>query len=121
MPLLRNVLARHTQTPDTCWFAHWDGWPAAGAWRRRAPMFHLPHREFLRFTGSLDDDLMAFAGDNRGPSLWWPEDRAWVVANEVDSDATYIAGSRQLLDDLLRTNGLDVAEVGPNDQITVDE
>jgi len=55
------------------------------------------------------------------PSLWWPEDRAWVVASEVDSDATYIAGSRALLHDLLRTDGFAVTEVGPNDQITVDQ
>lgn len=121
MPLgpLRAVLARHTQT-DRCWFALWDGWPAADAWEG-APTFHLPHRDYLLFTGNFNADLMTFAGDDRGPSLWWPEDRAWVVASEVDSDAIYVAGSRPLLSDLLRSDGLTVTEADPDDTITVDD
>lgn len=117
--MLRDVLERHTGT-DRCWFALWDGWPAADAWRG-APTFHLPHRDFLLFAGGLGDDLMVFAGDDRGPSIWWPEDRAWVVASEVDSDATYVAGSRALLQELHRARRLAVTEVGPLDRITVDQ
>lgn len=121
MPLRRlcAVLGCHSQT-DRCWFALWDGWPAADAWHG-APTFHLPHRDYLLFSGSLYDDLMIFAGDDRGPSLWWPEDRAWVVASEVDSDSLYVAGSRPLIDDLLRADGLTVIEVGPDAAISVDE
>lgn len=117
--LLRDVLTHHTQT-NACWFALWDGWPAADAWSG-APTFHLPHRDYLLFHGSLHADLMAFAGDDRGPSLWWPEDRTWVVSSEVDSDAIYVAGSRELLDDLQRMDGLTVTQVGVDDAITVDE
>lgn len=118
-PLLRDALAQHGVT-GRCWFALWDGWPTAEAWPQ-APRFHLPHRDFLLFSGDLASDLMVFDDDPRGFSLWWPDDRAWVVANEVDSDATYIAGSASLIGDLLRTEGLDVSEVEPDDQITVDE
>lgn len=117
--LLGSVLERHTQT-QRCWFALWDGWPAADRWRG-APTFQLPHRAFLLFAGSLCDDPMAFAGDDRGPSLWWPEDRAWVVASEVDSDATYVAGSRALVGDLLGSVGLAATEVVRDDPITCDE
>ncbi len=88
--LLRDVLTNHTQT-NACWFALWDGWPAADAWMG-APTFHLPHRDYLLFHGSLGADLMAIAGDDRGPSLWWPARRNCTTAasrqwrNHVDVD-----------------------------------
>jgi hypothetical protein len=44
-----------------------------------------------------------------------------VVASAVDSDATYVAGTRSLLHDLLRTEGFAFTEVAPDDMITVDQ
>lgn len=117
--LLRDVLTSHTQG-RACWFALWDGWPSADSWVG-AQTFSLPHRDYLLFHGSLDMDPMAFAGDDRGPSLWWPDDQAWVVASDVDSDATYVAGSSDLLNDLQQTEGLSVTEVQANDALTLDE
>jgi hypothetical protein len=64
--------------------------------------------------------LFRSRGEHQGPSLWWPEDRAWVVGNEVDSDATYVAGSRALVNDLLHAYSLQVTEVDPEDAITID-
>lgn len=58
-------------------------------------------------------------GAHLSPSLWWPEDRAWVVASEVDSDATHLGGSRSLADDLLRS-GLAVTTVEPDVAITIE-
>jgi hypothetical protein len=94
---VRDVLARYTGTPDRCWFSLWDGWPLPQWWRESAPTFHLPHREHLLFAGGLDD-LLVIAGEfacagveyRNGscvePSLWWPQDRAWVAAGEVALD-----------------------------------
>lgn len=61
----------------------------------------LPAREYLVFRGPLEA-VRAFRRDephgmwNDGPNLWWPEDRAWLVASDVDLDHTYVAGSRDL-------------------------
>jgi hypothetical protein len=37
----------------------------------------------------------------QSPSLFWPEDRAWCVATEIDLDSTYVGGSPQLIEALL--------------------
>ena len=36
-----------------------------------------------------------------GPNLWWPEDRAWIVATEIDFMETYIGGSAECINQLL--------------------
>src|SRR3954451_21729221 len=175
---LRDVLARHTGTPDRCWFSLWEGFPVPQWWRESAPTFHLPHREHLLFAGRLEDLLViagefacagveyadgSFVVDVRGvdeegdgpgplperypgdarlvpragdpeaavgcreagscvePSLWWPQDRAWVLAREVDSDAVYAAGSRALIEDLLTEPRLAAGEVVLDDLITIED
>lgn len=105
-----------------------------------APSFHLPHREHLLFAGGLED-LLVIAGEfacagleypelaarcrQQGsclePSLWWPQDRAWVVASEVDSDAVYVAGSRALAEQLLGERRLAAGEDALDDPITIED
>jgi hypothetical protein len=41
------------------------------------------------------------ASFDQSPNLWWPDDRAWVVATEVDYAWTYVGGSRALTERLL--------------------
>jgi hypothetical protein len=49
------------------------------------------------FRGSLSDA----EGWEDGPNLWWPEDRAWCVASEIDHSYSYVAGSAELINELL--------------------
>jgi hypothetical protein len=154
---LARALKGHTTTPDSCWFAIWDGWPLSSAWRS-APRFHLPHRAYLLFRGGLADvatlsiefacggiepegsavlhGLGRVAGEADygqaaqamraqgeycfAPSLWWPQDRAWVVAREVDADSTYIAGTCALGDKLVLDSPVNATHVAPDDAVTVD-
>lgn len=55
------------------------------------------------------------------PSLWWPQDRAWVVAREVDSDAVYLAGSQPLAEELLEEPLPGAGEVALGDPITIED
>lgn len=34
----------------------------------------------------------------RSPQWWWPDDRSWFVATEIDDPWTYLAGSTDLID-----------------------
>lgn len=45
------------------------------------------------------------------PQLVWPQDRAWVVASEIDWDSTIVAGSRSLVDDVFADETLETFEV----------
>lgn len=62
--------------------------------------------------------LPDFPPTYQSANLWWPDDRAWCVATEIDFNTTYIAGSRTLLDALLGSGALEVYEASPTDGVT---
>jgi hypothetical protein len=41
------------------------------------------------------------AGWEDGPNLWWPDDRSWCVASEIDFPYTYVGGSSKLIEEIL--------------------
>ena len=47
-------------------------------------------------------------------ALWWPGDRSWIVASEIDFDSTIVAGSPELRDALLANHSLEAFEVDPD-------
>lgn len=124
------VLVRHTTTPDVCWMALWHGYgtvdsdpkprslaqftaTASGAAPpepaevrylrippqrpRSTPRLRLPQRDYVLYTGSP----RLVPGWLDGPNLWWPDDRAWCVASEIDLPWTYVGGSEALISELL--------------------
>ncbi len=44
------------------------------------------------------------------PQWWWPDDRAWFLATEIDDPWSYVAGPPSLLDAIVAT-GVDAAAV----------
>jgi hypothetical protein len=91
-----STLREHTQTPQSCWFAVWEGFADLGVRDPRAPKLSLPGREYYLLEGSIDEALVTLSDVEwiyRSPNLWWPEDRAWCVATEIDFAWTYIGGS----------------------------
>lgn len=53
-------------------------------------------------------------------NLWWPEDRAWCVATEIDFVSTYVAGSQRLMDALLGCKAIEAYRVEPSDGTSYD-
>jgi hypothetical protein len=118
MPLLTalcEVLAEHTGTPQRCWFSLWDGWNSSAP-SPVGPRLRLPQREYLLFEAALFE-----VGDMpRQPNLFWPDDRSWCVATEIDLDSTYLGGSAALVTQLLDDSRLEVWPVAVTDQVTAD-
>jgi hypothetical protein len=104
---LTSILLEHTTTPDAGWFCLWDGWGggpqqalaygAVRAWARRYILLSGPVSAVERFSD--------------GPQIWWPADRAWCVASEIDFDSTVVAGSGRMLDALVQNPGLEALRV----------
>ena len=136
-PALAEVLARHTTTPDPWWLALWVGCGDLPPGWDGAATFHTPGRQHWLFRASAatlqahavafeaagwaDDDTslrhrLAY-GNLRSPQLWWPEDRAWAVASEIDHDSTIVAGTHALVADLLVTPGLECLRISPRDSL----
>ncbi|MFH8611539.1 hypothetical protein ACH4D5_29065 [Streptomyces sp. NPDC018029] len=108
------VLARHTRTPDRCWYGLWAGYGHV-EWGD-VPVFHTPGREEVLLAGPLDDADSPAPGTHEGvpdlPDLWWPEDRAWCVGGDVGLVSTYVGGSAECVADILATAGLEAYAVG---------
>lgn len=118
--ILVEVLRRHTTTPEQCWFCVWDGF--GGIDFPTSQRVRLPYRDYVLYTGPIEIALAALdpgpdelatdptcqPWDDQSPNLWWPEDRAWFVATEIDYAWTYVGGTEQLIESLLMTNGLEV-------------
>lgn len=108
--VLTDVLARHTSAPDHCYFAVWDGWAGLESRFPDAPRFEIPERPMLLFEGPLEAVSTSYSEDvdDNGPNLWWPADRAWCVATEIDFSWTYVGGTESLIRELLGERRLEI-------------
>jgi hypothetical protein len=143
---LVEIGSRHTSSPDSGWFAIWDGYATfAGGTRliaadqepgrarrrerdererrrlaaerlSRIPRFAIhPNRsgpgamrEYYLFRGPLSAaSRLEFNGTSQTPNLWWPDDRAWCVATEIDGYSTYVGGSDACIASVLADDRLE--------------
>jgi hypothetical protein len=74
------------------------------------PRVQFPAREYVLLEGPLDavaeiGERTHFQGrshfESHSPNLWWPDDRAWCVATEIDHQSTYVGGPEGLVSELL--------------------
>jgi hypothetical protein len=96
------------------------------AWQEevaRLPRFEHPGRSYLLGRGPIgvarDLDRQPLGHDpwrtlGLTPQIWWPEDRAWVVATEIDFDSTIVATTNAGAEALLNCKGLEALSV-PSD------
>jgi hypothetical protein len=130
---LIDDLADYTSGSERIFFCVWVGYLGGGAavftpvgsppvyLPQRIPperVVALPLREYglieapLSFATSLD---AASDGSHKTANLWWPEDRAWCVASEIDLRWTYVGGSRELIERVLGDQRLEALPVTPED------
>lgn len=118
---LATLLASFTTTPEHCWFAVWDGWAALALPRdATVPRVHLPGRSMLLLSGPLVAAAVSLEPppwDQRA-NLWWPEDRAWCLATDVDCASTYIGGGASCIDAIVRDEVLEAAIVDVDDPVS---
>jgi hypothetical protein len=74
-------------------------------------LFHGPI-EAVASIGSVT--LVSDALHRRGPQWWWPDDRAWFVATEIDHPWSYVGASHNVVTDL-RATALETVHVDFDD------
>ena len=92
-------------TRRVCFFCIWEGWgefggpeiaylplELAGACRKVAKTICLGDSRGPNGCG-LDTVHRPKRFWNGSPSLWWPQDRAWCVASDVDLTSTFVGGT----------------------------
>jgi hypothetical protein len=116
--IMATVLDGFTATPGRCWFAIWDGYgdPRVAA----APKVAMPNRPMALFAGPLSGAVTSVAEPPRDQraQLWWPDDRQWCVATDVDLLTTYVGGSVACIDALLREHELEALPVSVDQSVT---
>ena len=59
-------------------------------------------RSYYLFRGSIAAaSRLEFNGQYQSPNLWWPDDRGWCVATEIDGYSTYVGGSGRCIEAVL--------------------
>ncbi len=82
---------------------------------RDGPRVEMPGREYFLYKGELDAASAFVETQQQTPNLWWPTDRAWCVASELDLAWTYIGGSADLIDHLVGDSRIDAWPAEPTD------
>jgi len=145
---LSRLAGKHTSTADACWFSLCEGYGyftpgamvefrASFAEGPKPRLSRLPFsfqrkpkkrpvsakkvtpnnaRSYLLFTGSVRDAV----GWEDGPNIWWPEDRAWCVASEIDLPYSYVGGSTELIEEVLADPELEALPAQLEDPVTYD-
>ncbi|MWB99153.1 hypothetical protein [Agromyces seonyuensis] len=93
--------------------------------------FELPHRAYVLFRAGAADfadpawparapwaDPRSGGFGTESPSLLWPDDRAWVLATEVDFDSTLVGGSAELVAAICATPGLEALPLPADADLT---
>ena len=84
------------------------------------PQLRTEHRKYFLFTARVDDvPSFAIGGFPQTPSIWWPDDRAWCVATEVDGYDSYVGGSQACIDAVLASELLRAGPIAPDTPISV--
>jgi hypothetical protein len=137
------LLGDQTAAAADCFFCLWDGhgWiegrqtavlaSSAGIDRHEAspappfsaeelnrPRVVLPARRYLLLAGALPAAAQIVCPPWRqSPNLFWPADRAWCAATEVDFDSTLVGGGTELINTILEAPGLDAWPVHAEDSL----
>lgn len=110
---LVEVLGTATTTPDDVFVAVWEGWGDVPVQRfPGAAHLDTQARGHFLLRGPLIGALSSVrASGHEQPTsgLWWPADRAWFVATEIDFEWTFVAGQPSLIEQLLHDPRLEVA------------
>lgn len=71
----------------------------------------LPGRDYSLSSGDINAITSFYVDAHWQPAnIWWPDDRAWCVASEIDLMATYVGGSAECIAQLLGSDELEVMQ-----------
>jgi hypothetical protein len=141
LAVLTTHLQVATRTPDDLVIGAWEGtgnppWAEGGRneFARARMQMPWPGRDMWLFSSSLSEladptwaqrtvpgwECSRHGQEGPYTSLIWPEDHAWVVASEEDWDSTIVAGSRELVDNVLADDRYEAFEVQVSDDLSWD-
>ena len=111
LPLVA-LLRRHTKTSEHCLMGIWEGYGSFAEQYPSVPRMALPDRTYLMFVGPVEAVAeLASESGRLTPNIWWPADRAWCIATEIDFLETYVGGSASCVEEILSCPDLETFRV----------
>ncbi|MGE5226107.1 MAG: hypothetical protein ACM3OO_04455 [Planctomycetaceae bacterium] len=116
---LTSILRDFTDRADDAWFMLWDGWGDLGPAIEgiaRGTIHRVPEppdvpaqlvgstwafRHYLVVRGPLDGMSSWFDWRTQGPNYFWPDDRAWIVATEIEGFSTYVGAANDAISEVV--------------------
>ena len=122
---LVNVLREFTSTPDRCYFCLWEGYGNIDTRLYKArSRVRVPGRDYLLFRGPIDAVMSFLVREDHfwgySPNIWWPEDRAWCVATDIDLFDTYVGGGDECIEAVLSNPDLEALSTTLNARLDID-
>jgi hypothetical protein len=140
--VLVDILAEETRTPERCWFCMWEGFSLLD--QGITERVELPRRSYFFYGGDIEmafalppehgglsywrrageappseaekAEARRRLNSRRSPNLWWPDDRAWCVATEIDFGWTYVGGTARAIARVLANPDLEALLARPSDK-----
>lgn len=111
LEVMLPILSRHTTSTES-WFLLWDGFGdlSERAFGPQVPKVIHPMRSYYLLRGPLGS-YRHFSND---PNVWWPDDRAWCLCTDTDFTWSYLAGSRDCVEEILAAPLADAVETLPD-------
>lgn len=123
---LSRVLKRFTRA-DSISYAVWDGYAeVSAAVREHQPqladikVLDLPMRRLYVKNSSIDDAAEPLRIPKRTADLWWPTDKQWFVATDVDLMTTYVGGNAHCVEAIVGSSELEAMLATSEEKITWD-
>ena len=82
----------------------WKGFGASVVPPTLTPTLELPNRAYHVFAGPIAAARTSYSAipfAHQSANLWWPADRAWCIATEIDFAWTYVGAPRPCIDAIL--------------------
>jgi hypothetical protein len=81
---------------------------------------HLAGHDYLLYAGPVKAvaAVAPMPDMDQTPCLWWPDDRAWCVASDIDLPWTYLGGPAGLIERILDDGRIEALPAEPGDPLT---
>lgn len=117
---LLQAVERFSDAEDV-WMLFWNGFAGISPTFDLAAEYVTPTRTYrlakCDFTSLRDGKLFRKTSVAYFmPSVWWPTDRAWCAATEVDARSTLVAGSVACIDAILESKDLETFRIHESDR-----
>lgn len=115
------ISALRPYTATAVWFGVWTGFRPLVV-SHNAATFALPLRTMYLLRGALEGlaQNLAPAPHERLPTIAWPDDRSWVLATDPDLRETYLAGTRDCVQAIVRSPLVEAMAISPGQPVTAE-